>query len=490
MSKGINSQNGKDFLDVVRDIRKIPNKIIAEMIQLKMEKEIIAMLGRRPYEKYIGEPYFAGVCQSCGEVVKNIDIVRNGNRRIMIELEHGQEQIKIQRLQHKECGGSIKVDFGLFVGQKRKRSFLEITKDFVVDYAEGMSHRGVARVEGNRNGTSYSAMKSWNTVQAFGCALPEINFPLPKEITLFGDEISIRLREIIKGKKSKKEELYGLELVQLVSGKRLISQVIALDISKERTELAWKKVFENLKSRGVEKISLLVRDGSIMIENAARAVLQVDIVQECHFHRMKSIFERIDQKFRQGELTERRAQKTHRQVYDLFQSRTPKQAREKLEKINDVEIYQKLSDKFEALFGNIDKTNIYLTNNRVEREIREFQRRVYPMDCFKTYSGAINFSKIFLYKEYFRKQQKDWIDETFRTISLNQQDYLLKLNTKLKQEYNSEKISFDIFDKPLGLTGSIRALYTPTVIGEILRNKIRYGEYSGYKVSMELNNHW
>lgn len=490
IEQGINSQNGKEFLDVIRNIRKIPNKVIAEMIQWKLEQEILDVLGRKPYQEYSGDKYYAGVCQKCGEVVHNVDIVRNGHRRIMVELEHGQEEIGIPRLKHKDCGGSIEVNFNLFIGQKRRRSFLEISKNFVSDYVEGMSHRGAARVEGNRNGTSYSAMKSWGILQNFGSALPELDFPLPKEIILFGDEISIRLREITPGQQSKKEELYGLELVQLIPGKNLVSQAIALEISEERTEEVWRKVFENLKARGVEKISLLVRDGSVLIENAARSVLQVDVVQECHFHRMSSIFDLIETKLKTNLISEKQAVLFRKQVFKLFHSKKPAEARERLGEIKEAEIFKKLSDRFEPLFGNIDKTNIYLTNNRVEREIREFQRRVYPMDCFKTYDGAKNFSKLFLYKEYFRKQQKDWISELFRLIPLSQKELIKKLNDKLEKAYTPPEISFKVFEEPPKMSGSVRALTNPGVIGEILRSIVRYGNYSPYHVAMELNNHW
>jgi len=487
VQEGIKCKNNSDFLNTLRKIRKIPNELIAKMVEAKLEQDITILLGRQKNKQYVGKSYLVGVCQKCGEVVSNTNILRNGHRRISVEMEHGQEEIKIPRIIHKECKGSIKADFKIFVGQRRSRSLVELSRDFLADYIEGMSHRGAARIEGHRNNTNYSAMKSWNNLQGVANELPEINTPLPENIILFGDEISIRLREIKKSKHSKKQEIFGLELVRIIP-ETLVTQAIALEIVYERTEAEWIKVFEKLKARGVKRITLLVRDGSVIMENAARTVLEVEIVQECHFHRIRSIFKDLEKRLKTKLITKNKYEKSMKQVFALFQAKNTETARKLLSDISDVEIFKKLSSRFDVLFGNLDKEQIYLTNNYIERAIKDFKRRIKPMECFKTFEGAKNFAKVFLYKEYLRKEKKDWISEVFSLIPIDQKIYLKELNEKLEKTYDivqPEQLNWKIFE--LKSMPAVVALNSPSKIGYKLKKLIRYGEYIPYKVELDLN---
>ena len=467
---GIKSKNGGEFLDSIREIRKIPNSFIARMVELKMENHITTILGRAKNQIYQGTPYKAGVCQKCGEVIFNTEIVRNGHRKINIELEYGREEISIPRIIHndKACKGCIETIFGIFNNEKRKRGLIEVSRNFLADYIEGASHRGAGRIEGHRNNTNYSAMKSWNNLKDISNKLPELKTPLPEELILFGDELSIRLREIRKNKKSEKQEIFGLELIGIDPQKNK-TQLIALDITKERTEASWVKVFKQLKLRGLKKISLLVRDGSIAIENAARSVLDVSSVQECHFHRMKSLFDKLKKRLNDNDLAEDKYVKTCKQIYKLFRAKTKNQAEKELNKITDVITYKKLNERFDALFGNLGKENIHYTNNLIERSIKDYKRRIKPMECFKKFEGAKMFSKIFLYKEYYRKENKDWIKEVFGQISLDIVDKLQKLNIVLGERFTEvpEKYDWTVFEKKQ--TSEFKAMQTATNTGEFFR---------------------
>jgi len=53
---------------------------------------------------------------------------------------------------------------------------------------------------------------------------------------------------------------------------------------------------------------------------------------------------------------------------------------------------------------------IPLTNSLLEREIKEFRRKVRPMDGFSSQEGARNFAALWTEMRNLQQQGIDWID--------------------------------------------------------------------------------
>lgn len=76
------------------------------------------------------------------------------------------------------------------------------------------------------------------------------------------------------------------------------------------------------------------------------------------------------------------------------------------------EVGLELGKGLEHLRGKRDGLDIAipLTTSLLEREIKEFRRRVRPMDGFSSLEGAKNFSALWVEMRNLQRQGIDWVD--------------------------------------------------------------------------------
>ena len=109
------------------------------------------------------------------------------------------------------------------------------------------------------------------------------NSPLEKVYkTVFADALQVTVR---RGNRYAKEAVYVLYGVTLENTRELL----ALSLNPTESAEEWKEVFENLKERGVETITLVVADGLQGLPGAIQSVFPATYFQVCVIHKIRNI---------------------------------------------------------------------------------------------------------------------------------------------------------------------------------------------------------
>lgn len=458
-----------DLIESFKDLDKVKALIIKDIIEENLRQVVVALVGNPYQREKPGLEHTGCFCVKCGMEALPDEMRRNGFRKKQLIVSGDTVELCVPRLEHKECGGEVDIPFGVI--EKHQRKFADIQAKQLQDYLEGVSHRGCGRMLAHLLDSGVSAMSSWNNLQYLGGLVKEDMSPLPKELQLVGDEISIRLRTT-KKKGQNKHEIYGLLLHEL----RPQGCPLAFGITDKRSANDWKPIFENMRARGLETITLLVRDGAKAIEEAARTVLGVENVQQCIFHTQKSILDDLKRVKNQGQITKVRYKKIRRLIKEIFALTDKTSIRKKILELNEYSFQyaEKLENNFNTIFNYLDRgSQMNKTSNLVERGIKDFRRRFKVMESFKTIDGARNFGYLWQRKEKYRREKKDWLNEVLSEIKLdNMANRLERIYAALKKPVQEVVPLFDysIFDQR---EFTVPSMATSSLTGEYLRRVSR-----------------
>lgn len=419
-----------DLIKLCRDISKASSlEIKKKILEIKCELHAESILGPRwRRKKPDSEVKFS--CIKCGKEVDPEEIKRNGHYHKGLNFDEGYARLWIPQLVHKDksCLGVIQVNWPFL--EKRKRFWLDVVFNVVGYYFEGIGLRGIRRVIEVRQGTTFGIMSIWRMIQRVGetlrhsCPVPTVN-----NVRAIGlDEIFMRLRIFRgKGKKALKKTLYGLLIKALGKGMPLLN----FGISTKRTEDRWQEEVDDVSARGVNHetgLIIAISDGSEAIANAVKTGLPRVSFQECCFHIQKDLLKLLREKYGRGS---KRVRRILKKVKAVFRSETLKAAEAKLEKLSSTSKFtcDYLKSKKEYMFTYLIQKKkaeeqkkeaiVCNTNNGMERENRELKKRLKIMVSFKSEYGAENFAAIMLRREFYRIQEKCWLENLFTEIPIS-----------------------------------------------------------------------
>ena len=271
----------------------------------------------------------------------------------------------------------------------------------------GVSHRKVVEILARRIQSSLSPMTSWRALQRVGEKVKKrkeapphsSQDPVGKVRVVALDEITHRVR----GKRR-----YTLAAQDGEGGEWL-----AMRVSQSRDEEAWVALLDELWETGISPdsgVEWVVCDGDLAIEAGVEIAYPGVKTQRCIWHLLKNAHQVLEKRYPH--------QKERREgLMDMVRG------------IITAPHYQEAMGRFRALaredgplarylWPQLKKGIEYLrspgegvplTTSRMERAIREYRRRIRPMDGFKTDRGADNFNHLWMARERAKKNGQDWL---------------------------------------------------------------------------------
>lgn len=176
--------------------------------------------------------------------------------------------------------------------------------------------------------------------------------------------------------------IYGVN----VEGKR---EILAVEPMYEESEASWSAVFEKLKSRGLQRVRLVVSDAHRSIQNAVRKQFLGCSWQRCKVHFMRNVLARVHHRDKQAfadklkhiwlQPDQRSATRTARLFMAEYRQKYPEAIAVLAEGLED-------SLQFYG-FPELDARKISSTNvlERLNREIRRRSRVVGVFPCEESY---------------------------------------------------------------------------------------------------------
>jgi len=418
-----------DLNKLCQDIaRKSSLQVKAGVLALNCELHAEQILGPR-WNRNKSKSDHSFYCVKCKQQVTPDKIKRNGHYHKGLQFDEGYGKIKVPLLVHNEnkCLGVIQINWPFL--EKRKRFWFDVIFNVTGYYFEGIGLRGIKRILDVRQSSSIGIMSVWRMIQRVGNTLrsccPSPNLDRALKIKMIGlDEIFMRLRIFRgKGKKALKQTIYGLAIKAL--GKNM--PLLSFGVSSKKDEETWFKEIDAIYERGINKksgLQIAISDGSEAIASAVKSGLPEVPFQQCTFHVQKDLLKLLRDKYGRKS---KRVKRIIAKVNSIFRSKSKKAAEAKLNKLSSLSkfAFEFLKAKKDSIFtyylhsSETKDASSCNTNNCTERENREIKRRLIPMLSFKSPGGAENFGAIMLRKEFYRIQNKPWLENLFSELSTN-----------------------------------------------------------------------
>ena len=174
---------------------------------------------------------------------------------------------------------------------KRKRDVSDIEGKVLSMYARGMSQRDIAATVEDIYGFDISHEMISDITDA---VLPELEEwqarPLAKCYAfLFVDCMYVTLRENYEAKEYAVYTILGYDL----KGNK---EILGLWLNQTESKNRWMQVFDELKARGVEDVFFISMDGVSGLEEGAKAIFPLVIVQRCIVHLVRNALRYIPSK--------------------------------------------------------------------------------------------------------------------------------------------------------------------------------------------------
>ena len=174
---------------------------------------------------------------------------------------------------------------------KRKRDVSDIEGKVLSMYARGMSQRDIAATVEAIYGFDISHEMISDITDA---VLPELEEwqarPLAKCYAfLFVDCMYVTLRENYEAKEYAVYTILGYDL----KGNK---EILGLWLNQTESKNRWMQVFDELKARGVEDVFFISMDGVSGLEEGAKAIFPLVIVQRCIVHLVRNALRYIPSK--------------------------------------------------------------------------------------------------------------------------------------------------------------------------------------------------
>lgn len=269
----------------------------------------------------------------------------------------------------------------LFEPYQRRDGWLE--NAIIEMYQQGMSTRDVGKFVENILGKSYSATTISNITDVL---VEDIeawkNRPLAKRYSvLFLDGMYFKLRRTY----------VASEAIYLVVGitEEGSREILGFYVGGQESSFGWREVLEDLYNRGAKEVLLGVFDGLSGLSDAFHDVYPKADVQRCVIHKVRNTLNKVRKKD-QYEVAE--------DLKDVYKSRTYKLAEEMFENFrdkwrqqypNEVKSWEKdLGELLTFLRYPEDIRKVIYTTNWIERTIKEFRKRIRPMNSISTLEAA------------------------------------------------------------------------------------------------------
>lgn len=174
---------------------------------------------------------------------------------------------------------------------KRKKDISEIEGKILAMYARGMSQRDISDTIEDIYGFSVSHEMVSDITDAVLQELEEWqNRPLKKCYAfLFVDCMYVTIRENYETREMAVYTILGIDL----AGNK---EILGLWLSQTESKNQWMKIFDELKTRGVEDIFFLSMDGVSGLEAGAKAIFPEVTVQRCMVHLVRNSLKYIPSK--------------------------------------------------------------------------------------------------------------------------------------------------------------------------------------------------
>lgn len=192
-------------------------------------------------------------------------------------------------------------------------------------------------------------------------------------------------------------------------------EVLGFSLCDAEKELTWKEFFEELKSRGLRGVDIVVSDSHQGLVKAIRECLPAASWQRCQVHLIRNILDKTPKRYQAGLTTE---------LNHMFHAVTIEEAR----RLRD-EIYDEYKDAAEDAMRILDegfedtmtimvlpiKYRVPLrTSNLIERENREIRRREKAIQIFPNQKSAERLIGAILMDDH-----NDWMNQQ-RTFSMTE----------------------------------------------------------------------
>lgn len=251
----------------VEDMQNALKDIFGPMFEAMLQGELNHHLGYEAHEKS----------------EKPTDNRRNGYGQKQLKTSMGEVPIQTPR----DRDGS----FEPTLIPKRKKDISEIEAKILAMYARGMSQRDISDTIEDIYGFSVSHEMVSDITDAVLQELEEWqNRPLKKCYTfLFVDCMYVTIRENYEAREMAVYTILGIDL----AGNK---EILGLWLSQTESKNQWMKIFDELKTRGVEDIFFLSMDGVSGLESGAKAIFPEVTVQRCMVHLVRNSLKYVPSK--------------------------------------------------------------------------------------------------------------------------------------------------------------------------------------------------
>jgi len=196
-------------------------------------------------------------------------------------------------------------------------------------------------------------------------------------------------------------------------------EIVGFNVYDAEDNYSWNNFLENLKSRGLNSVEMIISDSHKSIRKAIAKVYPDAAWQRCQVHLLRNIVDEIPQKYKQGITTELRT---------LFTAKTVEEARKIKDEI--VSEYEPVAEKAMAILENgfedamtvmclPEYMRIVLrTTNCIERLNRELKRRsdvimIFPNEAsVLRLMGAVTIE----YNDELSSKQRIYSENSFQKI--------------------------------------------------------------------------
>jgi hypothetical protein len=420
------AKNIYDLISLCRMIRRSTSLFVKKrLLEIKAELHVISILGEK-WQRSKPKTDIELKCVKCGQLVSPEEIKRNGHYNKGIEFDEGYEKLWIPQLVHKKksCLGVINIQYPFL--EKRQRFWFDVLFNIVGYYFEGIGLRGIKRIFEVGHNTNIGIMSIWRMIQRIGgtlrlhCEMPEVDKDKLNIRAIGLDEIFMRLRIFRgKGRKILKETIYGLMTKAIGKGMPLLG----LKISRSRDEESWQEEVDRVYEQGINHdhaLKMAVCDDSDAIMNALQWGQPKVVIQQCLFHVHKNILRMLREQYTNSRNKNKIIKKIKDQTRKILSAASLERASNRLEQIKKLNfsVYAYLRPKLKLIFTHQGSIPAVSTNNDMERENREFKRRLKVLESFKSVYGAENFGAIMFRREFYRLQKLNWLENTFKQIPL------------------------------------------------------------------------
>lgn len=251
----------------VEDMQNALKDIFGPMFEAMLQGELNHHLGYESHEK----------------AEKPTDNRRNGYGKKHLKTSMGEVLIQTPR----DRDGS----FEPTLIPKRKRDLSEIEGKILAMYARGMSQRDISNTIEDIYGFSVSHEMVSDITDSVLQELEEWqNRPLKKCYAfLFVDCMYVTIRENYEARDMAVYTILGVDL----AGNKAI---LGVWLNQTESKNQWMKIFDELKTRGVEDIFFLSMDGVSGLEAGAKAIFPKVTVQRCIVHLVRNSLKYVPSK--------------------------------------------------------------------------------------------------------------------------------------------------------------------------------------------------